>query len=326
MSKKILIWLLATVLLTTVSVVEAQQAAKVPRLGFLAFNVERSASDTDAFFQEMRRLGWVDGQNIAIEYRNAQGKVERLPGLAAELVGLKVDMILASSTPAALAARQASATIPIVFTLVSDPVGIGLVASLARPGGIITGVSNINEELSVKRLELLKETFPRVSRVAVLFNPADPISRPELKDVEAAARILRLQLKLYEARDAKDLDGIAAAWVKARPGALFVVTSQFFAGERARVFEMAARSRLPTIFWNSAFVDAGGLMSYGANVAALNRRAAYYVDRILKGTKPADLPVERPMRFEFVINLKTAKQIGVTIPPNVLVRADRVIQ
>ena len=326
MIRKILFGLLFTALLPTVFSTDAQQPKKILRIGFLAFNLARSESNIDAFFQEMRRFGWIDGQNISFEFRNAQGNIDRLPGLAAELIGLKVDVILAFSTPAALAAQHASSTIPIVFTGVSDPVGIGLVASLARPGGMITGVSNMNEELSVKRLELLKETFPRVSRVAVLFNPADPISRPELKDVEAAARILKLQLTLYEARDAKDLDGVAAAWVKARPGALFVVTSQFFSGERVRVIEMAAKSRLPTIFWTSAFVDVGGLMSYGTNVADLNRRAAYYVDRILKGTNPADLPVERPMKFDFVINLKTAKQIGVTIPQSVLYRADKVVR
>ena len=326
MTKRLLSWLLATVLLATASNAEAQQTKKLPRLGILTFNISRAAIDMDAFFQELRRLGWVEGQTIAFEFRTAEGIADRLPGLASELVQLKVDAILASSTPPALAAQKATSTIPIVFNLVADPVGSGLVASLAWPGGNITGLANLNTELAGKRLELLKEAFPKVSRVAVLSNPADPISSPQLKNLDIVAPALGIKLQRFEVRDPKDFDLVVSALTKARPGALFVVTSQMFAGERKRIVEMAAKIRLPTIFWNSVMVDAGGLMSYGTNVADLNRRAAVYVDKILKGTKPADLPVEQPMRFEFVINLKTAKQIGVTIPPNVLVRANRVIR
>ena len=213
-----------------------------------------------------------------------------------------------------------------MFSLVADPVGSGLVATLARPGANITGVSNINTDLAGKRLELLKETFPALSRVAVLSNPADTITAPQLKEVEIAARSLGLQLQLYEARDRKDIDELASAWAKARPAALYVLTSQMFLGERKKIIEVVTKGRLPAMFWAAGFVDSGGLMSYGTNVAELNRRAATYMDKILKGTKPADLPVEQPTKFELIINLKAAKQIGLTIPPNVLARADKVIK
>jgi putative ABC transport system substrate-binding protein len=326
MTKKILGLLLATVFLAAGTIVNAQQAKKLPRLGILTFNLSRADENLVSFFQELHRLGWIEGQSIAFEFRTAEGNADRLSRLAAELVQLKVDAILASATPPALAAQKATSTIPIVFSLVADPVGSGLVASLAQPGANITGVSNINTDLAGKRLELLKETFPKLSRVTVLSNPADPISASQLKEVEMAARSLGLQLQLYEARDRKDIDEVASAWAKARPAALYVLTSQMFLGERKKIIEVVTKGRLAALFWADGFVDSGGLISYGTNVADLNRRAATYMDKILKGAKPADLPVEQPKKFEFVINLKAAKQIGVTIPPNLLARADKVIR
>ena len=326
MKSKSVFWLLITVLLITFSSTDAQEPKKLSRLGILTFNLSRADENFISFFQELRRLGWIEGQSIAFEFRTAEGSTDRLSRLAAELVQLKVDAILASATPPALAAQKATSTIPIVFSLVADPVGSGLVATLAQPGANITGVSNVNTDLAGKRLELLKETFPVLSRVAVLSNPADRISASQLKEVELAARSLGLQLQLYEARDRKDIDELTSAWAKARPAALYVLTSQMFLGERKKVIEVITKARLPAMFWAAGFVDSGGLMSYGTNVAELNRRAATYVDKILKGTKPADLPVEQPKKFEFIINLKAAKQIGLTIPPNVLARADRVIR
>ena len=326
MNKKITAVVLATFFLPTVFSAHAQPATKVARVGMLAYGTARSADVVTAFLQELQRRGWVERKNFVFEFRTADGKTDRLPDMASDLVRLKLDVIVASATPSALAIQKATTMIPVVFAAVSDPVGIGLVASLARPGGNITGFTNLNSDLSVKRLELLKETFPKASRIAVLSNPTDPISAPELNEVKSAARVLRLQLQFFESKDANNLDVITNALAKTRFGALFVVTSQMFVGHRARVVEIAAKSRLPAIFWNSAFVDAGGLMSYGINLPDQYQRAAMYVDRILKGTKPEDLPVERPMRFEFVINLKVAKQIGVTIPQSVLFRADRVIK
>jgi putative ABC transport system substrate-binding protein len=326
MNKKITAVILATFFLATVSPAHAQPATKVARVGMLAYNAARSTDVVVAFLQELQRRGWSEGKNFVFEFRTAEGKTDRLPDMAAELARLNLDVIVASATPSALAVQKATTTIPVVFAAVSDPVGSGLVASLARPGGNITGFTNLNTDLSAKRLELLKETFPKISRVAVLSNPTDPNSAPELKDVEAFARRLKVQLQFFESRDASNFDVIVNALAKKRFGGLFVVTSQMFVGHRARVVEMAAKSRLPAIFWNSTFVDAGGLMSYGTNSPDQYQRAAMYVDRILKGTKPEDLPVERPMKFEFVINLKAAKQIGVTIPQSVLFRADRVIK
>jgi len=305
---------------------KAQQTAKTLRLGILPFDQQRTTENMEALFQELRRLGYVEGQNISIEYRNAEGKVDRLPGLAADLLRSKVDVIVAAATPAALAAKTATSTIPIVFTVVADPIGSGLVASLAQPGGNITGTTNLNADLTGKRLELLKESFPKITTVAVVSNPADQVSIPQLKDLEIAARALRLKLQILEARDPKDFDGVVAALAKKRPGAFTAVTSQMFASQGGKLADIATKNRLPAIFWARAITEAGGLMSYGTNVPDLYRRTAQLVDKILKGTKPADIPVEQPMRFEFVVNLKTAKQIGVTIPPNVLVRADRVIR
>ena len=305
---------------------EAQLPAKLFQLGILTFDVPRSEPFLEVFFQELRRLGYVEGQNIAFEFRSAEGGVDRLPDLAAELVRLNVNVIFASATGAALAAKNATSKIPIVFTAVSYPVGSGLVASLARPGGNITGLTNLTTDLSAKRLELLKEAFPDVSPVAVLSNPKDPISGPILQEVETAARALAVKLQLFEVRDPKEFDSALSGMTRARAGSLLVLTSQMFLRQRARIVDIAAKHRLPTMFWTAEFVAAGGLMSYGTNNTDLYRRAATYVDKILKGAKPADLPVEQPMKFELVINLKAAKQIGLTIPPNVLARADRVIR
>jgi putative ABC transport system substrate-binding protein len=325
--RKNVICLTLSALLCALSVpVGAQQPTKVLRLGILTFDVSRSEPFLEVFFQELRRLGYVEPENIGVEFRTAEGKADRLPDLAAELVRLKVDAIFASATGAALAAKNATRTIPIVFTAVSYPVGSGLVPSLAQPGGNITGLTNLTTELSGKRLELLKEAFPNASPVAVLSNPGDPISGPMLKEVETAARALRVKVQLFEVRDPREFDSAVSGMTRARAGALLVLTSQMFLRQRARMVDLAAKNRLPTMFWASELVESGGLMSYGTNVADLYRRSAVLVDKILKGVKPADLPVEQPTKFEFVINLKTAKQIGLTIPPNVLVRADRVIR
>jgi putative ABC transport system substrate-binding protein len=265
---------------------EAQLPAKLFQLGILTFDVPRSEPFLEVFFQELRRLGYVEGQNIAFEFRSAEGRVDRLPDLASELVRLNVNVIFASATGAALAAKNATSKIPIVFTAVSYPVGSGLVASLARPGGNITGLTNLTTDLSAKRLELLKEAFPDVSPVAVLSNPKDPISGPILQEVETAARALAVKLQLFEVRDPKEFDSALSGMTRARAGNLLVLTSQMFLRQRARIVEIAAKHRLPTMFWTAEFVAAGGLMSYGTNTTDLYRRAATYVDKILKARSP----------------------------------------
>ena len=320
--RKIVIWLLTAALLSIVPFVEAQQAKKVPRIGYLFTGL----LPPKEFLQALHELGYIEGKNIAVEFRAAEGREERLPALAAVLVSLNVDVIVAPGTAPAQAARQATKTIPIVYTGGADPVAIGLVASLARPGGNVTGISNLSRELTGKRLELLKETFPKASVVAVLTRGVNPVTTELLKDMEVAAKSLRLQLQILEVRGPNDFDKAFSAINKERPGALIELPSPLFHSNRKRIVEFAAKSRLPSIFHSRDFVDAGGLMCYGENNADLLRRVAYYVDRILKGTKPADLPVEQPTKFEMIINLKTAKQIGVTIPPNVLARADKVIR
>jgi putative ABC transport system substrate-binding protein len=306
-----------------------QQAAKVPRLGYLSGGSSHTGTNPNAFWQGLRELGYVEGKNIRFEYGLAERKLDRLPVVAAKLVGLKVDIIVAvGGTEPALAAKQATKTIPIVFTSVGDPISAGLVESLARPGGNITGLSNVNAELSGKRLELLKETNPKSSRVAVLWNPEYPALALAFKESQAAAQVLGLQLQSLEVRGPEDFESAFKAAADRHTGALYVPASQFFNRQeaRAKLAELAVKRRLATIYSDRDFVEAGGLMSYGPSLADLYRRAATYVDKILKGAKPADLPVEQPMKFELVINLKTAKQIGLTIPPNVLVRADKVIK
>ena len=308
---------------------EAQQAAKVARLGFLALNPAASPHLHEAFRQGLRDLGYVEARNLVIEYRDAKGKFERLPALAAELVALKVDVIVAGGTPHALAAQQATRTIPIVVTGAGDPVTSGLVTSLARPGGNVTGLSNLRPDLVGKCLEQLKQAVPGVSHVAVLWQPGGRSERTEkdmLKEAEVAGRALGVRLQFVEARGPADFDRAFSDMTRARAGALTVWPTAMFFNERRRLVDLAAKNRLPTVYSWRESVDAGGLMAYGPNVADLFRRAATYVDKILKGAKPADLPVEQPTKFELVINLKTAKALGLTIPQTLLQRADQVIE
>jgi putative tryptophan/tyrosine transport system substrate-binding protein len=308
---------------------EAQQAAKVPRIGYLGLNRAAYPHLHEAFLQGLRDLGYVEGRNVVIEYRDAEGKSERLPALAAELVALKVDVIVAPSTLPALAAKQATRTLPIVFASVSDPVSSGLATSLARPGGNLTGLSDLTPELVGKCLELLKQAVPGVGRVAVLWQPGAFDERTEkdmLKATEVAARALGVRLQFVEARGPDDFDRAFSDMTSARGGALTVLPTAMFFNERRRLVDLAAKYRLPTVFGYREGVDAGGLMSYGPSIPDLWRRAATYVDKILKGAKPADLPVEQPTKFELVINLKTAKALGLTIPQTLLQRADQVIE
>ncbi|HEV2056810.1 MAG TPA: ABC transporter substrate-binding protein [Methylomirabilota bacterium] len=282
----------------------------------------------DAFRQGLRELGWVEGQNIVIDYRYAEGRFDRLPDLAAELVRLKVDIIVAQPLPAAAAAKNATETIPIVMISGgADPVGLGLIATLARPGGNVTGSSySAGQEIGGKQLELLKKTVPKVRRVAILSNPANPGHPPMVGELNVAARSLGVQLQLLEVRGPNEFDGAFAAMATERAGALLVLSDGMFNLHRTRLADLAARSRLPAAYGVREFVDAGGLMSYGPSLRDLYRRSAAYVDKILKGAKPADLPVEQPTKFELVINLKTAKALGLTIPPSLLQRADELIQ
>ena len=316
------------VLLAAPLAADAQQAGKVPRIGFLGSTSPSDMSaHLDAFRQGLRELGWVEGQNIVIDYRYAEGRFDRLPDLAAELVRLKVDIIVAQGTAAATAAKNATETIPVVMISGGDPVGIGLIASLARPGGNVTGSSfSVGLEIVGKGLELLKETVPKVRRVAILSNPANPAHAVAIRDVKVAAGSLGVQLQLLEARGPNEFDGAFAAMATARVGALFVVADPMFLLHRARLAHLAARNRLPAAYGSGEMVEAGGLMSYGASQRDLHRRAATYVDKILKGAQPGDLPVEQPTTFELVINLKTAKALGLTIPQSLLGRADEVIQ
>jgi putative ABC transport system substrate-binding protein len=314
------------VLLTAPLAAEAQQAAKVPRIGWLSLNLAASPHLPEAFRQGLRDLGYVEGRNVVIEYRDAEGKIERLPALAAELVALKVDVILAGGPPQALAAKQATKTIPIVF--IAGDVS-GLVTSLARPGGNVTGLSVLAPELVGKSLEQLTQAVPGVSLVAALWSPVAGFERlleDLLKAADVAARALGVRLQVVEARGPEDFDRAFSDMTKAHAGALTVLPGAMFINERKRLVELAAKHRLPAVYQVREFVEAGGLMAYGPNIADVFRRAATYVDKILKGAKPGDLPVEQPTKFELVINLKTAKALGLTIPPSVLGRADEVIQ
>ncbi len=319
--------LVAVILLTVAVVTEAQQPKKVPRIGFLdPTSSSISKARIEAFRQGLRKFGYTEDKNIAVDYRFAEGKSERLPELASELVRLNVDIIITRATPGLVAAKQATTTIPIVFVGVADAVAAGLVASLAHPGGNITGLTSLAPELSGKRLELLKETFPKVSRVAVLRNPSNPNDPILWKQTQAAAQALGLQLQSLEVRNPKDLEDAFESATRAGTQALVTLTDPFLQSHRKQIVDFEAKSRLPAIHPDSEYVEAGGLMSYAPNALEYYTSAAIYVDRILKGAKPADLPVEQPTQFEFVINLKAAKQIGLTIPPNVLARADRVIR
>jgi putative tryptophan/tyrosine transport system substrate-binding protein len=319
--------LVAVVLLALGVTSEAQQPKKVPRIGFLAPSDPASQS-TEAIRRALRELGYMEGQNIVIEYRYMEGKRDRVPELAGELVRLKVDIIVVSGTGSARAAKNATKTIPIVMTgLGADPVEEGLIESLAHPGGNVTGVTNLGRELGGKRLELLKEAVPKVARVAVLYEPVAGSVREVKELLPVAARALGLTIQPWEVRAADDFERVFAAISKWRPDGLYVpAAGPVMTANQKRIVDFALKSRLPSMYSLRLFVDAGGLMHYGADLADSYRRVAYYVDRILKGAKPANLPVEQPTKFELVINLKTAKQIGLTIPQSMLYRADRVIK
>ena len=313
--------LVAVVLLAVAVIAEAQQQTKVTKIGWLSVSGGR-----DDYKKALRALGYIEGKNIAFEYRSAEGEPGRFPALADELVRLKVDLIVANATTAALAAKNATRTIPIVFTSGGDPVAVGLIDSLARPGGNLTGFSNITSELAGKRLEFLKETVPKLSRVAVLRDPWNVASAEEWKESLHPARELGLQLHSMEVSSADKFESAFKEAVKARSAALWVTLSGVNNSNHKRIADLALKHRLPAISRFGDFVASGGLMSYGSDAAENYKRVAYLIDKILKGAKPADLPVERPTKFELWINLKTAKQIGLTIPPNVLARADKVIK
>jgi putative tryptophan/tyrosine transport system substrate-binding protein len=305
----------------------AQQPAKVPRIGYLsAASPSAIAALTEAFRQGLREHGYVEDKNIVIEYRSAEGKPDRLPALAAELVRLKVDVIVTAGSTSTRSAKEATVSIPIVMAQDSDPIGTGLVASLARPGGNITGLSTLSPETSGKQLELLREIVPRLSRVAVLGTSTRPGNAQALREVELAAGAFGVQLQYLDVRGPNDVEAAFREASKGRAGAILVLTSPIFFSHRTQLADLAVKSRLPAIYFWPEFVEDGGLMTYGASISDLFRRAATYVDKILKGAKPAELPVEQPTKFEFIINLKAAKQIGLTIPPTVLARADKVIK
>jgi ABC-type uncharacterized transport system substrate-binding protein len=305
---------------------EEQPAGKMPRIGFLFFGSPGPSAELDAFRQGLRELGYIERQNIAVEVRFATGRIERLPELAAELVRLKPDVIVTPATPPSLAAKQATSTIPIVFAGIADPVGAGLITNLARPGGNITGVSSISAELGGKRLELLKSVTPKASRMAVLYNPADRANVLVLTQLQEAAPVLGLTLQPLEVRGPGEFDGTFVAMNREHAHALFVAAGVLNFEHRKALVDLAAKSRIPTMWGHRQFVEAGGLMSYAVNFYDQVRRAATYVDKILKGAKPGDLPVEQPTKFELVINMKTAKALGLTIPPSLLQRADQVIE
>ena len=327
MSGKIGIWLLATLLLTTAPPAKAQQPTKIPRIGFLGGgSASANAGRVEAFRQGLRELGYVEGKNIVIEQRWAEGKLDRLAVLAAELVRLKVDIIVSAGPTVTRVAKEAAVTIPIVMGFDDDPVGSGFVASLARPGGNITGLSALSPELSGKQLELLKEIIPRLSRVTVVGSSVHPGTSQSIKEMELAAVAFKVQLQHVDVLEPKDIETAFGAASKGHADAVLVLTSVVTNSHRKQIVELAVKNRLPAIYYTAEWVETGGLMTYGASFTDLFRRAATYVDKILKGAKPADLPVEQPTKFELVINLKAARQIGLTIPPNVLARADKVIR
>ena len=304
-----------------------QPAAKVPRIGFLG----NSTADLEAnlvgpFRDGLRALGYEEGRNIVIEYRWAEGEYERFPALIAELVASNVDVIVTAGTPASLAVKKATTTIPLVMVAVGDPVATGLVASLARPGGNITGLTSISSEMEGKRLELLREVVPKVSHIAVLWNAASPIQVIEEGEVRAAAGVLGVKMLSLGVRTREEIDDALATIIRERSDALLVLADRLFLHHRTRIIDFAAQERLPGVQAYRELVEAGGLMSYGPSYADMHRRAAAYVDKILKGAKPADLPVERPVKFELVVNLKAAKALGLTIPPSVIFRADEIIE
>jgi putative ABC transport system substrate-binding protein len=326
MNRRIVIRLLATVLLATVCLADAQQPTKVARVGYLASLHPGPSPRSETFRQGLQELGYVEGKNIIIEYRYVKGKSDRPPALAAELVRLKVDVIVVEGATAARAVKEATSTIPIVMAAVGDPVGIGLIASIARPGGNVTGLTNLAPDLSGKRLELLKEVVPGLTRVAVLWYSTNITAAAQLKETEVGARSLGVQLQPLEIRDLNELEKALGAASKGRVGALMTLADALIFSNRTRILDFTAKNRLPAIFPWRELAEEGGLMAYAPNLPDLYRRAAYFVDRILKGAKPADLPVEQPTKFELVINLKTAKALGVKIPAHLLMEADKVIE
>jgi putative ABC transport system substrate-binding protein len=316
----------ATVLLIPLTA-RAQQPGKIWRIGFLgSASASSAAARVEALRQGLRELGYSEERNLLIEFRWADGNNDRLQALAAELIQLKVGVIVTQGTPPTVAAKQATPTIPIVFAVAGDPIGSGLVASLARPGGNVTGLTDIAPEMAGKRLELLREAAPGVTRIAVLLNPGNPSARPQAKDTEAAARTLGMSILSIEVKDMEQLDSAFAAAFRERAGAVVVLSDPSLFSRRSQIAELAKKNRLPPMAWTPEFVESGCLMAYGANVVEMHRRAATYVDKILKGAKPAGLPVEQPNQFELVINIRTAKALGLTLPTSLLRRADQVIQ
>jgi putative ABC transport system substrate-binding protein len=327
MRKSLRLLLIIATLVGCGAIAEAQQPTKIPRIGYInAGTASTNPARVEAFRQGLRELGYVEGKNIVIEYRAAEGKLDRLPALAAELVRLKVDVIVTAGPPGTRAVKEANITIPIVMGFDNDPVGNGFIASLARPGGNITGLSALSPEISGKRLELLKEIVPKLSRVAVLGTSTQPGTAQSLKEVELAAEAFGVRLQYLDIPDPKGIASAFQAATKGHTEAVLLLQSAVLNPHRKQIADLAAENQLPAIYPQTEYTEAGGLMYYGANTPELFRRAATYVDKILKGAKPADLPVEQPTKFELVINLKTAKQIGLTIPQSVLYRADKVIK
>jgi putative tryptophan/tyrosine transport system substrate-binding protein len=328
LKKKIVLFVLTTLFLVTGNPTHAQQTGKILRIGFLdASTASGIATLMEAFRQELSRLGWIEGKNIAFEYRFAEGKFDRLPGLAADLVRLKVDLIVVTAASSVLAAKKATTTIPIVMTSSADPVALGLVASLARPGGNVTGNSSLSPELNTKRLEILKDAVPKLAQVGLLRPGASIAQDLQLKELRPAALALKLKLEEIETEaDAKGLESAFQTLKQMKVNAIMTTVDRRLFAERRRIVELAGKYRLPAIYFQKEFVDEGGLMSYGADYTDLYRRAAVYVDKILRGAKPSDLPVQQATKFEFVINLKAAKQIDLTLAPDFLARANQVIK
>jgi putative ABC transport system substrate-binding protein len=319
--------LLTGLIAASIHLADAQQATKIPRIGYLTIAaLSSSAARVEAFRQGLRELGYIEGKNIAIEWRSAEGKLERQSELTSELVRLNLDAIVTSGPSMTRAAREVTITIPIVMAQDTDPVGNGFVASLARPGGNITGLSVLSPELSGKQLELLKEIVPKLFRVAVLGNSNEPANRKTFKELESAAGTFGVQLQPLDLISPKDIDTAFRTAIKAHADALLVLASAVLADHRTQIANLALKSRVPVMYFSGISVEAGGLVSYGPSLTDLSRRAATYIDKILKGAKPADLPIEQPTKFELIINLKAAKQIGLTVPPHVLARADRIIR
>ncbi len=328
MNQKIFVFVLSAMLLVLRPSTQAQQPTKIPLVGFISPSSSSTAgSNLEAFRNGLRNLGYSEGKNILLEIRWAEGSTERLPHLIGELIQLKADVIVIGGASGAVVAKNAGMTTPVVFAAVTDPLGYGLIASLARPGGNITGVAlAVGEGFSGKWVELLKETVPRIAGMAVLRNPTHPLAEVFLSESQAAARVVNVRLDFFEVQDSNELVSALSRMDKERARAFIVTPSPFFSSQQRRIVDFATRHRLPSMFFSKDFVENGGLMSYGPSFPDSYRRAATYVDKILKGAKPADLPVEQPTKFEFIVNLKAAKQIGLTIPPNVLARADKVIR